>query len=311
VTRFLRTLIIAALTACALHPLPAQTLGSTYNFYCAGVTKPVRADTANAARRKLTWTVTSTGALCIHYDTVVAAPTPIPNPTPVPPSGWTLVTELGPTLPPSGGFRIAYDASSVTAAIDPSGQPALAMRFPAGYVGGSSPAAVYYEPFSASRARIETRVSYATSYVRHQSGVDKQVFATVGGYNSFYTMMYGAEHYAAVGLQGLAATYAVNCTPTPTEECKSVNLTQNLNQSQSTGRFVYGRSHRFDCEIQSGSAGTVNCWLDGVQIMSYSNIPFRAGGVSAVAWVPTWGGGGGTLPAPQSVYLGALRVYGR
>lgn len=307
----LRTLLVSIALSLA-STLSAQTsgttIGSTYLWMCAGVARPTMADSL----KRYVPQRTMTGSLCFRRDTVAAIVAPrdtvvlLPTPTPVPvptPTGWTLVTTLGPTLPLTGGFRIAYDASSVTAAIDPSGLPALAMRFPAGMPSGESPATVYYEPLSATRVRIESRVAYPVNYVRHPSGVDKQVFVTVGAYNSFFTMMYGAEHYAAVGLQGLASNYTVNGVTG-----QSVNLVQNMNQSLSTGRLVYGRRHAFDCEITSGSSGTVNCWLDGVQIMSYSGIPFRAGPVSAVAYAPIWGGAGPSLAVAQSVYLGSLRV---
>jgi hypothetical protein len=306
----MKVLLVAMAVAVSASAQTAVTNSNPYLRMCTSVARPTLVDARRPdSLKRFVPDSTPDKLLCFRKDTVKPAPVPVPVPAPAP-TGWTLFTELEATLPPTGGFRIAYDASSITASIDPAGQPALAMQFPAGYTGGASPAAVYYETFSAARVRLETRVAYPIGYQYHApSGVDKQVFLTVGGYNSFFTMMYGGDHVAAVGLQGLASSYLVNCTVTPTDECKSVNLTQNMNQSLSAGRFVYGRAHRFDCEIATGSAGTVNCWFDGVQIISYSGIPFRAGGASAVAWVPIWGGAGGSLPAPQSVYLGRLAVY--
>ena len=219
-----------------------------------------------------------------------------------------LITDLGPTLD-APGWDIAYDKSSVSVTNDPSGQPSLAMRFPVGYEGGASPATVFYnKPFSVAKLRWEATLSYPANYVKHQSSVDKSVFVTVTDaatrkdYNAMYTMMYDPTRLIpAVGLQGI-----VNMGV-------SVNLTPNLARAE----LQRGKRHVLTCEATGNTAGQANgiveCWLDGTKFLSKSGIQFTTGDTkfTAIAWVPIWGGAGGRLPAPQSAYLGRLRVYGK
>ncbi|HKS06185.1 MAG TPA: hypothetical protein VJR92_07705 [Gemmatimonadaceae bacterium] len=212
-----------------------------------------------------------------------------------------LITDLGPALNVAG-WDIAYDKASVTVATDPSGAPALAMRFPAGYEGGSSPATVYYKKFSVSKIRWESTLSYPTNYVKHQSSVDKSVFVSVNDYNAMYTMMYDATRLIpAIGLQGI-----VNMGV-------STNLTPNVAQVE----LQRGKRYVLACEATGNTAGQENgiveCWLDGTKFLRTTGIQFTRNDAkfTGIAWVPIWGGAGGTLPAPQSAYLGRLRVYGQ
>jgi hypothetical protein len=298
--RLVRSVLLVLFTACAMRPLPAQTtIGTSYLWMCAGVARP--ADTLQTYRPART----STGGLCFRRDTLTPAP-PASDPTPTVPSGWTLFAELRPVVPIALPFRIVYDVSSVTATVDPTGAPALAMRFPAGYPGGASPATVYYESFAVPRIRWEQVIAYPADYVKHQSSVDKSVFVTVAdssganAYNAIYTMMYDPTRLIpAIGLQGIMNLGV------------SINLSPNL----AAVELARGKRYTLACEATGNSAntanGTIACWLDGTKFLSRSGIQFTRGTTRfvAIAWVPTWGGAGGQLAQPQSVYLGALRVY--
>jgi hypothetical protein len=293
--RLLRSLLLLAL------PCSLAAQSRTYTWECVGQVKPKRGDTLVVQRDS---SRVDTAANCTRRKAAVAAPVPTPTPTPLPaPSGaWALITDLQPVLPFVRPWGIAYDVSSVTVATDPSGLPALAMLFRAGYAGGSSPATVYYEGFSVAKIRWESTLSYPLGYVKHQSSVDKSVFIQVSGRNKMYTMMYDPTRLIpAIGLQ----------------EIVNLGVSINLSPNLANVELQRGKRHVLACEATGNTAGQANgiveCWLDGVKFLSRSGIQFTtdAARFTAVAWVPTWGGAGGTLLAPQSVYLGRLRVYGQ
>jgi subtilase family serine protease len=59
--------------------------------------------------------------------------------------------------------------------------------------------------------------------------------------------------------------------------------------------------------------GTVDWWLDGVHVGSYTGIQFASGAAtwSAMKWNPTWGGLGGTVPADMYESMDHIYVSGK
>lgn len=215
-------------------------------------------------------------------------------------------------MPLQNGWRVGDNVSSVTATVDPTGLPSLAMRFPAGYIGGASPGTVYSTTtFSVTRVRWEQVIAYPVGYVKHQSSVDKSVFVGVDERNKMYTMMYDPTRLIpAVGLQEIRGFGAI----IGGADTISVNLTPNLGVPAELQR---GQRYTLACEATGNTAGQrngiVECWLDGTKILRYTAVQFSAGAArfTHAHWAPIWGGGGGTLQAPQSVYLARLRVWGK
>lgn len=281
-------------------PLSAQT-GRTFTYDCIGEAKLTLADTlVNLRVKKDTTRVSATPCITrTKRDSVPATPPPVVTPTPVPPSTTLpLVTELGPVLPLTGGFRVAYDVASVTSTLDPTGLPSLAMRFPAGYTGGSSPATVYREGFSVSTIRWEQVVIFPTNYQQHPN-MDKSVFIQVNEQNTMFTYFSGAGMTPNIGLQQQVVSGSYNIYASP-----AVTMTR-------------GVRHTLACEAVGNTAGqnngTIDCWLDGVKIIQGRNIGFDARGAkfTGVAWSPIWGGAGGTITTTQYSYLASLKVWGR
>lgn len=300
-----RSVFVAALTACALRPLPAQTVSSSnpYLRMCDGVARPVAADSVKNYRPA----VTTTGTLCWVVRTA-AAVTPIDTTkrdtvTP-PPTTLALITDRGPALAALNWGIAPPGSPYVTSTLDPTGQPALRMLFPAGMISGVSSATVYYGPsFSVATIRWESVIAYDVNYAKHTSSVDKSVFVGVDGRNKMYTMMYDPTRLIpAIGLQEIANFGG------------ATNLTPNLGVAVELQR---GKRYTLACEATANTAGTANgvveCWLDGVKFLRRADIQFSAGAArfTHVHWAPIWGGAGPALAREQSVYLGALRVYGR
>jgi hypothetical protein len=128
------------------------------------------------------------------------------------------------------------------------------------------------------------------------------VFVSVNDRNAMYTMMYDPTRLIpAIGLQGI-----VNMGV-------SVNLTPNVAKVE----LQRGKRYVLACEATGNTAGQANgiveCWLDGTRFLRTTGIQFTSNDAkfTGIAWVPIWGGAGGSLAAPQSAYLGRLRVFGQ
>ena len=81
--------------------------------------------------------------------------------------------------------------------------------------------------------------------------------------------------------------------------------------------IVRGQWHKYELVIKGNSAGqadgTLDWWLDGVHVGSYSGIQYVPGAAtwSTVKWNPTWGGLGGTVPAAFTESMDDIYISGK
>lgn len=311
-----RVVVLAVICLTLAAPASAQRM-------CPTVKSPVRADTGQKLVVKHQPTPTSPNAVCLRKDTVpVVVPPPLPPPLPpvdtakppvvLPPVGGSnepadmvkltehdfscLVPESG-TCPNGWRYQWGY-SGAFSAHVDTSAprskSAVVRENFTPALPSGSSPGAVYYSFRSGARGTLYVAywMMLSADYVGHQTSWNKTVFLTFGEQNRIYTALTGSGSgplIPVIGLQGLYSNYtAGGATGT------SVNLTPNV-QSVNVTRGVW---HKFEVVLVANTNGQANgsatLWVDGVKVIGYGGIPFGQPGATfdAIAYTPTWGGGG-------------------
>jgi uncharacterized protein YjdB len=251
----------------------------------------------------------------------VAAPPPPPSGS-VEPSGMTPLTErpFSAMIEDSWYFdsgnqtnvSIVQDA---TAPKSPSS--IMQMLFPAGMIGGIGPN---------SLERDWTAGTYKTLYVSYWMKVSNNFYGhcgpeitktihfwvgdgTVSG-NKLYTNIRGCGSAALsswVNLQGVVAGGNF-------DSGTSAEFGPNLGQPAT---IVRGQWQRYEFVFKGNTAGTadgtLDWWLDGVYVGSYSGIQYTPGAAtwSTLKWGPTWGGLGGTVPADMYEWMDHFYVSGK
>jgi hypothetical protein len=142
-------------------------------------------------------------------------------------------------------------------------------------------------------------------YGHPSSNVNKQMHIFIGGVNHVFTLAQGAGTgtlRAEIWLQGIANLGS------------EVNLAPNLGQPAT---LVRGQWQRWEIVMKANSAGTpdgtIDWWLDGVKVGSYTGIQFTSGASrwEVLQWSPTWGGIGSTVPADQFESLDHIYISGK
>jgi hypothetical protein len=94
----------------------------------------------------------------------------------------------------------------------------------------------------------------------------------------------------------------------------SAEFAPNLGQPAT---IVRGQWHKYELVIKGNSAGTrdgtIDWWLDGVHVGSYTGIQYVPGDATwdLMKWNPTWGGLGGTVPADFTESMDHIYVSGK
>ena len=260
---------------------------------------------------------TKTGTAAI---TVSAAPPP-PPPGSVEPSGMTAITENSFASASEDGWYTEYGQTNVqmvqdaTAPRSPSG--VMQMTYPAGMTGGTGPNSLERDWASGTYKTL-----YVSSWMKVSSNfyghcgpdVTKTLHiwvsdGTTSG-NRLYTNIRGCGSgplSAWVNLQGVVAGGNV-------DNGTSAEFGPNLGQPAT---IVRGQWHRYELVIKANSAGTadgtIDWWLDGVHVGSYTGIQYVPGNATwdLMKWNPTWGGLGGTVPASFTESMDHIYVSGK
>ena len=240
------------------------------------------------------------------------------------PQGMTLFTERPFSAVDEDGWGVpsAPDINNYTIdsdAVGPRSAPRVGtIRFPAGFIGGNSPA--FSEKSLGSGAGtlyISMWIKLSSNWVGHPTGTNKVLHFWIAGLNRVFAYVDGAGSNVLkpyIGLQGIAAPYNDGAGQTAT----SVNLGPNV-PGHTGVQIVRGQWYRWEIVFQAnangGANGSADWWIDGVQVGHYTGIPYVAANQSrefnVMRWDPTWGGRGGTVPADQFMYVDHIYVSGK
>jgi hypothetical protein len=198
-----------------------------------------------------------------------------------------------------------------------SGPSVGAIRFPAGFQGGTSPALSEKSLESKyGTLYISAWIKISSNWVGHPTGTNKVFHFWIADLNRVFAYIDGSGTNTLqpyIGLQAIAVPYYDGAGQTST----SVNLRPNVAQpgfQLERGKW-YHWEMLFVANTNGGADGTAQWWINGVQVGNYTGIPYVSASQSrnfnVMRWDPTWGGLGGQVPADQYMYLDHIYVSGK
>ena len=168
--------------------------------------------------------------------------------------------------------------------------PPLTFIFPAGFVGGSAPANVYYPVAPLQQLYVAFTFTASANWQGHPSGVNKLVYLQMDKDHLVGTMLGGGE-----GPYTIQFTSEFQGQPT-------------TNYASSPRRsFARGTSHQVEI-LADVTAQTLVWYVDGAPAGS-TRMPF-AHPFSEVDFTPVWGGVGATVLARQTMTYTNIRIAG-
>jgi hypothetical protein len=169
------------------------------------------------------------------------------------------------------------------------------MRYPAGFGGGASPGVAEKGLGSKyTTLYLSYWVKYSSNWVAHESSANKQLCLWSNNRNDTITEAFGQGSgmiQPGVALQG----------------SENAALRPNLVTNAQLQRGVW---HHLEYVITIGT-GTMDWWLDGVQVAHYTGRNITGPVWNTISWCPVWGGMGGTVPADQTLSMDHLYVSGK
>jgi hypothetical protein len=197
----------------------------------------------------------------------------------------------------TNGLTIAQDASAPE-----SPSSVLRATYPAGFSGGSSPGTAEFSHAGHGVIYISYWAKLSANFWGHLTGVNKQLYEWANGNGIFY--------FEAAGVGSGSLTPRVVLQGTPADAVLSPNLVP-------TARIPRGVWYHVEIVLNgnsSGSAdGSVDWWLDGVHIASYSGRQFTSGATSwgIFQFQPVWGGVTDVVPATMTQDWDHLYISGK
>lgn len=240
------------------------------------------------------------------------------------PEGMTRITEWSLNALGEDGWGLPHpsDMANFTiigdASAPKSPENVGAIRFPAGFSGGTSPA------LSERSLNSEWGTLYVSMYfklssnwVGHPTGTNKVLHFWVADLNRVFAYVDGSGNNTLrpyIGLQGIAAPFNDGAGETST----SVNLRPNV-PGHTGVEIVRGKWYHWEMlfTVNTGGAanGTADWWIDGAHVAHYAGIGYvsatQSRNFNVMRWDPTWGGLGGTVPADQYMYVDHIYVSGK
>jgi uncharacterized protein YjdB len=270
-------------------------------------------------------TATSEGQSGSATVTVTTPPPPPPGGSNEP-AGMTVITDrpfnsTTPTYTPGeagwedwSGTTYLTIVQDATAPKSPSNVGQL--RYPAGYSGGNAPGGSEYNLRSGGRAAttiyIAMWVKLSSNWYGNPSGVNKLLHVWIAGVNRLVASATGEANgplVPQIRLQTLGGLYM---------GAEDANLNPNI-AGQTNVKIIRGQWHKWEIISSGGTPGgangTVDWFIDGVQVGHYTGVPYIQPGGSTTwdvfKWDPTWGGIGGTVPADQFMWVDHLYISGK
>jgi len=251
---------------------------------------------------------------------VTAAPPP-PPPGSVEPPGMTPITETSFTTGTEDYWYYEYNQTNAQIVQDAAAprSPSGVMQFtyPTGMSGGVGPNSLErdWDPHIYKTLYVSSWMKVSSNFYGHCGPEITKTFhfwvgdGSVSG-NKLYTNVRGCgtEPLSAwVNLQGVVSGGNF-------DSGTSAEFGPNLGQPAT---IVRGQWHRYELVIKGNSAGakdgTLDWWLDGVHVGSYTGIQYVPGAATwdLMKWNPTWGGLGGTVPAAFTETIDHIYVSGK
>jgi len=262
----------------------------------SGLVTAVAADSATITASS----ETKTGTAAI---TVTVPPPPPPPGSTHEPAGMTVLTERPfNSLTENAGWI----TQGLTIAQDPTApkSPTSVIRatYPTGFVGGSAPGVAEFDHPGHSVIYISYWAKLSSNFWGHLTSVNKQFYEWGNGIGLFYF------EAAGVGSDPLEPRVVLQGTPA------DAVLGPNLVPSATIPRGVW-----YNVEVvlkgnSSGAAdGTVDWWLNGVHVGSYSGRQFTSGATSwgIFQFEPVWGGITDAVPATMTQDWDHLYISGK
>jgi hypothetical protein len=254
-------------------------------------------------------TATSEGVSGSANLTVVSPPPPPPPGTSNEPAGMTQIT-----LRDFNGFQdvVHWQDENPCQFVDdptaPSPTKVYRAEYPTGFVAGSGPCNSWlFVHDTLHTVYLSWWFRYSSNWYGQSTGTNKQLYVwTNGDHPTMYVFARGdgtgeLEPYATV--QG-------SQVPRSDELLLGPNLVP-------SARISRGQWHHFELVLVGNTAGTANgsldLYLDGVHVSSYSGMQFIAGDALwyDVNFDPVWGGLGGTVPATQTLDIDHFYMSGK
>lgn len=326
-------------TAAAPAPVASVSVSLANTTLIPGTSTQATATTRDASNNILTgrtivWsssdntlaTVSGTGlvsALAVGSVNITAtsegqsgnAPLTIDPPTPPPtgsnePAGMTLITNRAFNAinedPIWEDYNTPHIAQDPTAPVSP---PNIWRAiYPAGFVAGSSPDAAWLYIPRHHTVYISVWYRYSDNWTGHETGVNKQFYVWTNG-NAPSVVFYadGAGNNPLVP----SVTIQDCIVPLNSELHRSPNLVP-------SARIIRGKWHHLEAVLVGNTAGSANgsldWYLDGVHIGSYSGIQYIQGDAlwGDVNVAPVWGGiGGPNVPSTQTWDIDQFYMSGK
>jgi hypothetical protein len=249
-------------------------------------------------------TATSEGKVGSATLTVTAPPPPpAPPGSSNEPAGMTTLVDIpfesAIWYNPAGLITVETDASA------PHSPPGIIRAtYPAGFVAGSGPGA-WDAPSLGNRKTVYVAVwmRHSANWYGQEAGVNKVFYMHTSTNDApvFYFSATGS------GTGDLMPQIRLQQTASPPES----NLSPNLVPS---ARMVRGQWNLIEVVAVGNSAGnkdgSVDWYLNGVHVGSYTAIEWEAGGTTwqRLSFAPVWGGIGGSVPATQWLDFDHLNV---
>ncbi len=204
------------------------------------------------------------------------------------PQGWNFVTR-------QGTIRQGADASSPTGG-------SMEMRYNAGHPDGHEPGVAWWSGSFAGADEVFLGVTmkYSNNWVSHNNEVKLHLFAASGAWLGIFDGCWNNNV-----TQWKIASRVLSPAPRPSNE----NCWHNNRADSPT--YANGSWVRQEMYIRR-STGTVMLWINGTLVAEHHGVdPIRTLNLVEFQHAGTWGGGGGSVGASQSIFIAETLISTR
>lgn len=219
--------------------------------------------------------------------------------------GFATMAEDGWGIPDSKLIPLVRFVQDATAVKSPSAIAQIV--FVKGFAGGDEPVNLEKQfPFAASTLYVSYWHKFSANWQGHLTGMNKIMHFWIGGINRTYSYANGGGTTEPL-TPGIGLQQVVNYNG-------SNQLLPNL---VPTVRIVRGVWEHWEILFKGNTAGaangTLDWWINGVHVGSYTGIQYLTGAGTWVSlkWAPTWGGLGDVTNAEQYDMMDHVYVSGK
>ena len=208
-------------------------------------------------------------------------------------------------------FSCLYDGADIYAdATEPDGSRVLRFTYPPGHPSGYSTALawVWFEQ-DIHEVKAEYCFKYSENFFFHRVD-NKQVYLDIGDQTNFFLSTVDTFHIGGVDVKTelhFVCQYGNIGT--------AIRETPNMSDVAIHPNVWYKVTLYFKLNTNGRADGILKIWVDGKQIMDYSDIMFNTGSdankpFTCLKFDPVWGGAGGPKPnATDYFYIDAVKIW--